>query len=353
MLTGSKHLWLLALSLSVVGSVSAESTDSSRISLSCVSWETAQGKKDPLVSLHAYTFIGAWSEGKWKRTNVGSITPSTSRVAGFGGGTLSLGDRTYDVATTLSVRNAPSTAEAKFDATSKTISIVVRSLAYLTSQGAELTLRADGLPPTRLTCFSQRTSALAKRASGKALDADQRVDTTASTSSSASSESEKKPQYCNSNRPTGLAQCPDGQLNVGPKGANGNPVVDRSVTRCSIFSDVSVADANAKAVAEANARAAGALNCWHVVTECRYTPSDKCPPGMVALISPPTCVIELKKEGYFSQTSYEDALKRCQTEAARNPLCANYDPRCTAIKAPQNSSDSSSSSSSSAGRKSL
>ena len=344
---GSKHLWLIPFCLCAIGNASAQNGENSRLSLSCVSRETNQQNKEPLVSLQTYTSVGIWTDGKWKRANLASITASTPRVSGIGGGALNIGARTYEVATTLSVAGEQPFGEMQFISASKTLAIEVKSLDSLTKQGADLILRSDGKLTAHLTCFSQRGSTAAKAAPSKALPAKERTNQTSSSNSSPSSKSSQKPQHCNSNEPTGIAQCPAGQLNAGPKGVNEDPVVDRSVKKCSVFSDLSVPDANAKAVAEANARAKESLNCWYVVTACYYTPSDKCPPGMNPTGIPPTCSKDLEKGGYFSQTSHDDALKKCEAEAAKIDLCALYKPICiTTQKSPTSSKQTSSSPSS-------
>lgn len=308
------------------------------LSLSCVSREINQYTKEPLVSLQAYTVVGTWTEGRWTRARLSSISPN-AKVSGFGGGAFNIGERTYEVSTNVSLGNIGPIGDVAFNSTSKTLSVRVSSLDSLTQQGTEFSLRGDEPPTAHLTCFSQKGSTAGKVV---ALAQKEQKNQSSSNGSSSSSQPSNKPQFCNSNRPTGLAQCPAGQLNVGPRGANGAAVVDRTVTKCSVFSEISVADANAKAVAEANARAAGALNCWYVVTECRYTPAAVCPPGTVSTPPPPDCVIQLKKGGYFSQTSAEDALQKCLADAAKMPNCANYDPLC--VKVDHSSSSSSSSS---------
>jgi hypothetical protein len=128
---GSKHLWLIPFCLCAIGNASAQNGENSQLSLSCVSRETNQQNKEPLVSLQTYTSVGIWTDGKWKRANLASITASTPRVSGIGGGALNIGARTYEVATTLSVAGEQPFGEMQFISASKTLAIEVKSLDSL------------------------------------------------------------------------------------------------------------------------------------------------------------------------------------------------------------------------------
>lgn len=300
------------------------------LTLTCASKESDKNTHLPFITLKSNFIIGGWKNGQWTPQ---TTSDSAKLLSGFGSSSLLIKSIAYEVTSSFTVTANTKNITATYNKSKKTLYLTFPRAADLLQHFLKINLYQGNVIIARLSCenFSYKNLRKEKNSASIGIPRTPDYQEDRQTSSMRTTPTPiptptPKQKYCNTNSPTGLASCPAGQVRIGDGGTTTTPIADKSVKPGTICSDISIADANAKAVAEANARAAASLNCTYMTCGCYYTPSGSCPPNTKGPIgSPPTC-----QEGncYYSFDSKADADAKCQASAAQIGVCAQYKPIC-------------------------